>query len=147
MCVASTISGVGYLILLLSENNRARFFAVFCIVGGTYTTIGLQIAWFAHNLGSETKKAAGIPMFMAIGQCGSVLGSHIYPKTDSPDYIKGFAVSCALSFLAAACSALLSCVYRYKNSCRDKVHGKPQANTRVDVSELADEAPSFRYMP
>jgi hypothetical protein len=63
----------------------------------------------AHNLGSETKKATGIPMFMgecafgltndarsdlhvmtelsAIGQCGSVLGSHIYPTTEGPKYM------------------------------------------------------------
>lgn len=25
--------------------------------------------------------------FMAIGQCGSVLGSHIYPKTEGPRYM------------------------------------------------------------
>ncbi len=41
----------------------------------------------AHNLGSETKKATGIPMYMAIGQCGSVLGSHLYPKTEGPRYM------------------------------------------------------------
>ncbi|EEB99317.1 hypothetical protein MPER_01025, partial [Moniliophthora perniciosa FA553] len=34
----------------------------------------------AHNLGSETKKATGIPMFMAIGQCGSVYVSNLTPK-------------------------------------------------------------------
>lgn len=26
-------------------------------------------------------------MFMAIGQCGSVLGSHIYPSTEGPRYM------------------------------------------------------------
>ena len=41
----------------------------------------------AHNLGSETKKAAGIPMFMAIGQCGSILGSHLFPTTQGPRYM------------------------------------------------------------
>ena len=41
----------------------------------------------AHNLGSETKRATGIPMFMAIGQCGSVLGSHIFPATEGPTYM------------------------------------------------------------
>lgn len=41
----------------------------------------------AHNLGSETKRATGIPMFMAIGQCGSVLGSHLYPATEGPHYM------------------------------------------------------------
>ena len=41
----------------------------------------------SHNLGSETKKATGIPMYMAIGQCGSVLGSHLYPATEGPHYM------------------------------------------------------------
>jgi hypothetical protein len=41
----------------------------------------------AHNLGSETKRAAGIPLFQAIGQCGSVLGSHLFPKTQGPKYM------------------------------------------------------------
>ena len=41
----------------------------------------------AHNLGSETKKAAGIPMFMAIGQCGSILGSHLFPTIQGPRYM------------------------------------------------------------
>lgn len=47
----------------------------------------LQTFTAAHNLGSETKKATGIPMYMAIGQCGSVLGSHIYPATEGPRYM------------------------------------------------------------
>ncbi|KAG6830028.1 hypothetical protein H0H87_009491 [Tephrocybe sp. NHM501043] len=89
MTASCAIGGIGYLLLLtVHENNHARYFATFCITSGTYTTIGLIIAWFAHNLGSETKKATGIPMFMAIGQCGSVLGSHIYPKTEGPTYTR-----------------------------------------------------------
>ena len=44
-------------------------------------------ATVAHNLGSETKKATGIPLYMAIGQCGSVLGSHIFPATEGPRYM------------------------------------------------------------
>lgn len=48
---------------------------------------GTHTSTDAHNLGSETKKATGIPMFMAIGQCGSILGSHIYPSTDGPRYM------------------------------------------------------------
>ena len=26
-------------------------------------------------------------MYMAIGQCGSVLGSHLYPATEGPHYM------------------------------------------------------------
>ncbi|KAJ7583658.1 MFS general substrate transporter [Mycena floridula] len=147
MATASSIGGIGFLIMLVvPHNNHARYFATFCIVAGTYSTIGLVIAWFAHNLGSETKRATGIPMFMAIGQCGSVLGSHLFPLTQSPRYIQGFAVLCALEFLAAICSVLLSISYRMENARRNKAHGVPGPNATVDTSEFADKAPNFRYI-
>lgn len=75
MACMTFIGGVGYLILLtVRHNTHAQYFATFCVTSGTYATIGLNLAWYAHNLGSETKKATGLPIYMAIGQCGSVLG-------------------------------------------------------------------------
>jgi len=148
MAISNTIGGIGYLLLLtVHQNNHVRYFATFCITGGTYTTIGIIIAWYAHNLGSETKKATGIPMFMAIGQCGSVLGSHIFPSLEGPHYIKGFAISCALEFLGALFAIILSVSYRMDNARRDKLYGKPKADDKVDTRELADKAPEFRYVP
>ncbi|KAJ7666034.1 MFS general substrate transporter [Mycena polygramma] len=147
MVISCLISGVGYVLLLtVPFNVHVRYFSVFCIVSGTYATIGLILAWFAHNLGSETKRATGIPMFMAMGQCGSVLGSHLFPLTESPRYIKGFAISCALEFLAAALCAVLSISYRMENARRDRLYGKPDPNGRVDTSQLADKAHDFRYV-
>ncbi|KAF8893164.1 major facilitator superfamily domain-containing protein [Gymnopilus junonius] len=148
MGVASLIGAIGYLLLLVvPNNNHVRYFATFCITAGTYTTIGLIIAWFGHNLGSETKKATGIPIFMAIGQCGSILGSHLFPKTEAPRYIKGFGVSAALMFLAALCSVVLSISYRWDNARRDRLYGKPKPGIKVDTRDLADQTPEFRYMP
>ncbi|KAJ8081894.1 hypothetical protein PM082_007740 [Marasmius tenuissimus] len=148
MMFATALGGIGYLILLVVPTNlHARYFATFCITSGTYTAIGIIIAWYAHNLGSETKKATGVPMFMAIGQCGSVLGSHLLPKTEEPRYIKGFAVCCALEFLATLCALILTISYRMDNARRDKKYGVPDPDEKVDVSELADKAPAFRYVP
>ncbi|RDX44403.1 MFS general substrate transporter [Lentinus brumalis] len=144
----SVVAAVGYVLLLtVPSNNHVRYFATFCIVSGTYTMIGIIIAWFAHNLGSETKKATGIPMYMAIGQCGSVLGSHLYPSTEGPRYIKGFAVTCALQFVAALAAIVLTVSYRMENRRRDRKHGSPVPNATVDTTELADKAPDFRYVP
>ncbi|PPQ79303.1 hypothetical protein CVT25_002580 [Psilocybe cyanescens] len=148
MAVSSTIGAIGYLLLLVVHGNEhARYFATFCVTSGTYTTIGLIIAWFGHNLGSETKKATGIPLFIAIGQCGGILGSHLYPKTEGPRYIKGFAVGSGLLFLAAFCCVVLTISYRWDNARRDKLYGKPKPNTRVNTQELADKTPEFRYVP
>ncbi|KAJ7108664.1 major facilitator superfamily domain-containing protein [Mycena epipterygia] len=147
MAISCIISGIGYVLLLsVPFNVHVRYFAVFCIVSGTYTTIGIIIAWYAHNLGSETKRATGIPMFMAMGQCGSVLGSHIFPLTEGPQYIKGFGISCALEFLAAALSLVLAISYRRDNMRRDELYGKPKLSSRVDTTQLADKANDFRYV-
>jgi len=146
IAACSTLVGVGYILLDTVTQNGVRYFAVFCVVAGTYTCIGLTIAWYTHNLASESKKAAGVPMFMAIGQCGSVLGSHLYPTTDAPRYIKGFSVGCGLMFIAGFVALGLSLYYRLENSRRDRVYGI-QREGKVDTDGDADRATSFRYMP
>jgi len=131
----------------VKTNIHVRYFATFCIASGTYTTIGLINAWYVHNLGSESKRAAGMPLFMAIGQGGSVLGAHIFPATEGPAYVKGFAISCGLEFLACLCALVLTLSYRHANHRRDELYGRPEPGAQVDTSELADKAPMFRYVP
>jgi len=142
------LGAIGYLIVLVVPTNpHARYFAVFCITSGTYTSIGIVIAWFAHNLGSESKRAAGIPTFMAIGQGGSILGTHLYPTTDGPRYITGFATTCALDALGGVLAVILYMSYKRDNARREALHGRLDPDAPVDTSELADKAPEFRYIP
>jgi len=86
-------------------------------------------------------------MISAIGQCGAILGSHIFPKTEGPRYMRGFAISCGLQLLGGCCAIILTISYRLENKRRDRLYGKPVADERVDTSELADKAPAFRYIP
>ncbi|KAI0002596.1 major facilitator superfamily domain-containing protein [Russula compacta] len=145
--ITSALGGIGYLLLLVvAHNDHVRYLATFCVVSGTYTTIALVIAWYAHNLGSESKRATGTPLYMAIGQCGSILGSHLFPATEGPRYIKGFSILVGLLFLGTICSCILTTHFRYENARRDRVYGEHIPNTRVDTSELADRAPGFRYV-
>ena len=94
---------------------------------------------------------------MAIGQCGSVLGTHLFPATEGPRYTKGFAVSCALEFFAALCAIILTvgvirqfrCFsshndtqisYRVDNRQRDRKYGKVEnTEATVETRELADK--------
>lgn len=99
-------------------------------------------------------------MYMAIGQCGSVLGTHIFPSTQGPRYIKGFAVSCSLMFVASVAALVLTvsiqrlsrsrifviyCYcnqisYRLDNARRDCMYGKiAHQHAPVDTSEFADK--------
>ncbi|TFY60255.1 hypothetical protein EVG20_g7482 [Dentipellis fragilis] len=127
VCVASSIAGIGYLLLLtVADNAHVRYLATFCIVSGTYTTNGIVLALFAHNLGSETKRATAM---------------------EGPRYIKDFAVSCAVQFLGALCALVLTIYHHLENARRDRVEGKPTPDAHVDTSELADRAIGFRYVP
>ncbi|QRW24544.1 major facilitator superfamily transporter [Rhizoctonia solani] len=140
MASASAIGALGYLLLLVVQHNQSvRYFSIFLCCTGTYTTIGLAITWFAHNLGSESKKAAGIPLFMVIGQCGSVLGTHSYPASEGPHYIKGLALCCGFEFLGALMCLVLTISFRLENARRDRVYGPPEEGKVVDTRELADK--------
>ncbi|PIL23410.1 MFS general substrate transporter [Ganoderma sinense ZZ0214-1] len=147
--IASSIVGaVGYALLLAVPSNiHVRYFATFCVTSGTYGMNGAIATWLTDNLGSETKKATGLPLFQAIGQSGAVLGSHLYPLREGPRYRKGFAVNCGLDLLAALVAVTLTIVYRGENRRRDVQYGKPLPNAPVDTTELADKAPAFRYTP
>ncbi|KAI0760295.1 MFS general substrate transporter [Fomes fomentarius] len=147
IAVACFIAGVGYVLLLTVSLNNVRYFATFCITAGAYTAIGLVLAWFSHNFGSETKTAAGIPLFNSLGQCGSILGSHLFPSKDGPRYIKGFAATAAVQFSGAIGALTLATYYSLENRRRDRRFGKPDPGASVDTSQLADEAPDFRYTP
>ncbi|KAL5523310.1 hypothetical protein ACEPAF_1577 [Sanghuangporus sanghuang] len=133
IAAANMVSGIGNVILLAVQTNQhARYFAVFCITSGTFVSIGLLIAWYAHNLGSETKRATGMPLFMAIGLLSDL---ELWP------------VSCALEFTSTFAAIILSASYILENRRRDRAFGKPTPEDKVDTSELADKAPMFRYVP
>ncbi|KAG9089759.1 hypothetical protein FS749_001073 [Ceratobasidium sp. UAMH 11750] len=148
MSASSGLGGIGYLLLLvIPPNQGARYFAIFLCCAGTYTTIGLALSWFAHNLGSESKKAAGIPLLMIIGQCGSVLGTHVYPTSEGPRYAKGLALCCGFELLGALTCLVLTISFRRENARRDRIYGRPEEGKIVDTRALADESPEFRYVP
>jgi hypothetical protein len=54
VAVSSLIAGTGYVILLASANNHARYGATFLVTAGTYSALPLMMAWNTTNNGSET---------------------------------------------------------------------------------------------
>jgi len=73
-----------------------QLLALILELGSVWLGVSVLIAGFileyddlflvTHNLGSESKKATGISLCGAIGQGGSILGSHLYPLTEQPEY-------------------------------------------------------------
>ncbi|KAH9919825.1 major facilitator superfamily domain-containing protein [Fomitopsis serialis] len=67
----------------------------------------------SRKLGIGDEESDGIPMYMAIGQCGSILGSKIYPRRRAAVHLST-TVSCALLFLSSLVALVLSVRCRRK---------------------------------
>jgi hypothetical protein len=125
-----------------------------------------HISTNAHNLGSETQKATGTTMFMAIGQCGNILGSQIHPRRKArgicasylapvpcPNVLiyyvlhsSGITVSCGLEVFATVCAVVLWLSYKNENTRRNSEYGLQDPNATVDTTKLVDKMPSNRLL-
>ncbi|CAE6458349.1 unnamed protein product [Rhizoctonia solani] len=142
------LSGVGYIILLVSSATQvhARYAAIFLAVTGTYCGIPIAMSWTTGNGGSETRRAVNMAMLNTIGQAMAVLGSYIYPAREAPEYTRGFAICCAFAWWGFMLACILSGLWWLENRKRDRAEGgRPDEGVAPDTALHADKAVGFRY--
>jgi MFS family permease len=141
-------SCLGWVILLaVTDNQHARYFATFLLVMGSFTAIPLTLSWVSNNSANESQRAVELGMLNGIGQCFSILASFIFPSSDKPLYHKGFGLNLAFNALAAIVAVVLYLILRYENARRDrKEGGRPSPTAQIDVYTYNDLAPGFRYV-
>ncbi|KFZ11110.1 hypothetical protein V502_07748 [Pseudogymnoascus sp. VKM F-4520 (FW-2644)] len=145
--VLMVIAAVIYALLAtLPESNLNGKYASMCIaVSCVYATYPPTHAWAANNFGNETKRAIGMGLYTAIGNLGSIAGTRIYPSTDAPQFQKGHFICMGLAIATAVLALANNLVLAAINRSRDKKYGKPVPGASVDVTELADDSPHFRF--
>ncbi|KIM19542.1 hypothetical protein M408DRAFT_334360 [Serendipita vermifera MAFF 305830] len=143
------ISSVGWILLLtVVGNQRARYFATFCVVIGGYAAIPLIMAWVSNNCPSQSQRATNLGMLNSIGQCLSILAAFIFPTPEGPTWRKGFGVNLAFNLLAIIIALSLTAYFRMENRRRDQREGgRPPAGTPQNFQEKYDLSPGFRYTP
>ncbi|BEJ00154.1 hypothetical protein CcaverHIS631_0500110 [Cutaneotrichosporon cavernicola] len=124
----------------------ARYFGVICVVAPAYATIPLQLSWVASNSPAQTQRAVALGMLNTIGQCGSIVGSFIFPSKEGPQYIPGVAVNIAFQCFGATVAILMTLYYRFENGRRDRLEGgRPEDSSNLNVQEDFDRAKGFRH--
>jgi len=83
---------------------------------GLFSSVTLIITWTLNNQESSTGKGTGMVILNLVGQCGPLVGVHLFPKSDGPLYVSGMAV-CAgfmggVAVLAAGLRLYLSSLNR-----------------------------------
>lgn len=125
-----------------TSSNTPQCIAVACV----YATYPPTHAWAANNLGNGTKRAIGLGMYTALGNCGSVAGTYFYPSTEAPQFRKGHYLCFAMSFATAVLAFTNHVILGRINRARDELYGKVREGESVDVSEMADETLEFRFI-
>lgn len=64
-------------------------------------------------------KGASIAILNIIGQCGPLLGTRLYPKSDGPWYIRGMAVCSFFMVVVAVLALVLRVLLQRANRARD----------------------------
>ncbi len=146
--VMMVVGAVAYALLatLPEAQLRGKYACVCIAVACVYATYPPTHAWAANNFGNETKCAVGMGLYTAIGNLGSIAGTWFYPAMDAPQFRKGhftcMALALATAVLALANSMALGAINRH----RDRKYGKPVPGASVDVTDLANDSPQFRFI-
>lgn len=149
IAILTAIGGIGYVILATTKSVAARYFGVFLAAAGIFPAIGNVLPWVTNNQGSDTRRGTGIVILNLIGQCGPLLGTRLYPKSEGPLYVKGQSVCAGFMFLFCLLSLLLRTILAWENKKLDRKYGTlaQQRETGGSKRELGENyGPRFRYV-
>ncbi|PGG96715.1 hypothetical protein AJ79_09485 [Helicocarpus griseus UAMH5409] len=137
---------VGMAALSAEENPKVALVGIFFLLAGVFPCIPLEVQWATDNCGAESKKPAAISFMVVCGHCWSILASKSFPDSEGPRFVRGYSIVLSFLCLSTVMTVVLHIRHRIVNAKRDKLYGKPNILDQVDTSELADEAPMFRYV-
>lgn len=144
----SFTGGLGYLFLSIAKSTAWRYTGVYLAAAGIFPSIAIILPWVLNNQGNDSRKATGLAMLNTIGQCGPLLGTHLFPASQKPYYVSGMAVCSAFMFLVGLLAMILQSWLRAENKKLDALHGAvPDTSEAKKQSELAvsEADPLFRY--
>lgn len=81
-----------------------RYVAVYGAAMGLFSSVTLIITWTLNNQASATSKGTGLTILNIVGQCGPLIGVHVFPRSQGPFYVQGMAI-CA-GFMAVGVAGL-----------------------------------------
>jgi MFS family permease len=148
LALCSGTGAVGYLILILVDIVAVKYFALFLVTGGLYPCIGLVLSWVSNNNGNDSKRGAAFILMNFVGQCGPLLGTHIFPLSEAPLYHKGFYISFGACTLAALLAFVQIAWLKHLNSRLDAKYGSVQEELNIEdeIGNETESSTNFRFI-
>ncbi|KPM37791.1 hypothetical protein AK830_g8772 [Neonectria ditissima] len=102
-------------LVCITVNNPKVLYAMLCFyIAGLYTALPLILNWTSEiiSLPAE-KRAVVVALVNSIGNLSAVYGSRLWPASDGPDFIKGFATTGAFTGFGTLLAALIPVIVKY----------------------------------
>ncbi|EFP90596.1 uncharacterized protein PGTG_16622 [Puccinia graminis f. sp. tritici CRL 75-36-700-3] len=107
-------SGLLYALCLAISEPKARYALVCLAFGGTFGALPVALAWVSSVAGSQKqKRAITLAIVNTVGNSSNFYGSFLWPKSQGPEFVLGFAMATAFGF-SCALSAVLAKVLLYR---------------------------------
>lgn len=142
VCLHALLAAVGYTIIAIAGSKREsaglgwRYVGVYPAATGFFSAITIIITWTINNQESDSRKGTGVAMLNIIGQLGPLIGTHLYPESDGPYYVKGMSICAAFMATVAVLSLTLRFVLSQKNSW---AKAENEANSEEDEGLVMKE--------
>ncbi|KAG9856971.1 MFS general substrate transporter, partial [Aureobasidium melanogenum] len=139
------------MLLALAPNIKhqipACYIGVVFVCIGQYPTNPAGSAWISSNLAGESKRAMGIALNIALGNCGGIVGSYIFLDNEKPGYPTGFGIGLAFAAFTLFSTVVLELSYMRLNKKRDALDEAQvrETYTEEDLQKMGDKSPLFKY--
>jgi MFS family permease len=139
------VAAIGCILLGTSTTVALRYFGLFLSVQ-ILISVAMILTWVGNTHATYSKRGAALAILATGGQCGPVLGTNVFPKTDAPYYRKGMWVSSGACVLVFVCALLQSFILWRANKKRDRKYGKDRDWAHLDTGAGMGNDKRSRYV-
>lgn len=106
----------------------------------------VTLAWLQNSLGGHYKRSIGAAIQIGLGNCGGIVASNIFIKTQAPFYHTGFGTALGMMVLCCIMATVMLFGLRWENKKRD-AGGRDYRYTEEaeDIANMGDDHPTFRF--
>lgn len=127
MLFHATLALTGYTLAAMAGMAHARpilrYLTVFPICAGFFSAVTVVITWTINLQSSDEGKGTGMAVLNVIGQMGPLVGTRLYPESESPFYVPGMTV-CAGAMMGVLVLAYFLRVLLKQENARRRQQGK-----------------------
>ena len=140
------VSVGGFILLVVVEDLKVKYFALFLATGGTSPCIATCITFLSCNISPQTKRATALAFMLSAGSLGGVISGQIYRTQDAPQFILGHAVNLGCCTISLLSTAILLISLHLENSRRDRLCASKRPNNTSSNFQLGDKHETWRYI-